>query len=429
MSPGVSGAARPAAAAADPPAAPGAEVGATAALAGSRALAQAFTFAATVLLARAFGVQDYGRFVFAQALASVFIMVFDHGAQFQLVQQLPRDLSLAGTVLGRSWMARHLLSLLVPPTVGLVAAFDPHDTRRLAATAILLAGAVFDSDQLLAFAAFRSGGRLVRESLWTATGAALRLALTVAGVVLRLPFLPLLGILVAGKLVAAASSVWDARRGSWFPLLGSARGLVAHLRHAAPFTLFALAGVAYFQLGTILVSALGGHREAAVFQTGFMLFLGGMLLPDAVATAHYPALSRAFSADRACYRAGFAALVTRLSLLGIGAGSLLALAGPWVIRLLFPATFADAALVARGLGGALFLRCLTYAYGTGLHAGDGERTRARNNVAALALLLILGPLAVKRWGALGMVGALTASELGLLVLEFAATRSLRRVVA
>src|SRR5206468_2939972 len=97
----------------------------------------------------------------------------------------------------------------------------------------------------------------------------------------------------------------------------------------------------------------------------------------------YPRLSQAFTTDRETYRARFRRLVMRLALVGVVLGAVLSLIGPLVIHLLFPRAFAGAAVVVRWLGLAMLLRALSTAYGTGLHAGNGEHARARNNLVAL----------------------------------------------
>jgi len=399
---------------------------AAAGLSFSRGLAQALIFITTVLMTRAFDVADYGRYVFAQALASVFIFAVDHGAQFHLVQRVARAASGSEQIFARSWAARNALALLaLPVIVAVVWALDSSDPRRAIVTGVMLVGAWWDADTLLAFAAFRATGRIARESLWTTAGAVLRLAITAAGIGARMAFLPFLVGLTAGKLTAAAAALVDARRSVRFPWLGTRGGLGPHLRDALPFTLFALTGVMYYQLGTVLVSAFSGHREAAVFQVGFMLFLGGLFVPDAVANANYPRLSHSFANDPARYREDFRRLCLRLGQVGVLLGGGLALLGPAVVGTLFPAAYAGASMVARSLGAALFLRCLSTAYGTGLHAGNGERARARNNLLALVALVALGPWSVRRLGATGMAWALVATEALLLVLEYLSTRGLR----
>lgn len=395
-------------------------------LAISRAGAQALTYTTTILLARAISVEDYGRFAFAQAVASIFAMWVDHGGQFQLVQVLSRPGAETARLVALSARARWVLALAAVPLCAVLWWTAPHDPRRAQVAALSLLGATADGMLYLAFACFRSQGRLAREAWWTAAASAVRTGLVVAALALHAPLLSVLSLIAAGKW----GSMWLARRESaraTTAAVASSWGAVGkHLRTALPFTLFALTGVAYFQAGTILVSVLAGHAAAAAFQVGFMLFQGAMMLPDTLATAAYPRLSHAFVTDRAAFRQAFAATVRRLGVVGLVGGIALAVGGPIIVHALYRADFAAGARVILWLALAFLLRCLNYAYGTGLHAGNGERARAWNNAISLGAIVVIGGIAAARWGAEGMAAAFVMTEAILLACEFFATRTLRR---
>lgn len=401
----------------------------TSRLAASRGAAQLLTYATAILLARTLPVEDYGRFAFAQAVAAIFAMWVDHGGQFQLVQLLARPGADAARLTRLSAWSRGVMALAALPLAALLWWMAPDDPRRAQVTALSLIGAVSDGMLYLAFAQFRAQNRLGREAWWTAAASAVRTGAVCGALALGAPLLPVLAAIAAGKWLSMTGARREA--GAARPHTGGLPAwsdIAGHLRTALPFTLFALTGIAYFQAGTILVSMFAGHAAAAAFQVGFMLFQGALLLPDTLATAAYPRLSHAFATDRAAFRRAFAATVRRLAVLGVCGGAALAVGGPTVVRLLYRADFAAGARVVLWLAAAFALRCVNYAYGTGLHAGDGERARAWNNAISLAAILLGGTLAARRWGAEGMAVAFVASEAILVVCEVVATRALRREV-
>lgn len=397
-----------------------------AALTVSRGVSQALVFATAILFARTFTVEDYGRFAFAQAIASIAIIALDHGAQFGLVQRLSRGGADAVAEVGASWSARLALALALLPAWAAFAWWDRQDPLRPLVVAIGLAGAVFDAAQLLGFTIQRSTGGIVREARWTALAALARLVVVLGALALRMPFVPTLAAVAAAKLLMGGLSLADARRAIAFEPRPRRTGIAQHLRASGPFFVFSLCGVTYFQAGTIVVSLWSGNRDAAFFQTAYMLFLGALLLPDALTTAHYPRLSALYAHDRAGYRAGFRRLVLESLAIGVPLAAGFALLGPWVLSRLLPDAYASSGRILLLLAVALLARCLSYAYGVGLQAGDGQRLRARNNVVVLAVLAVCGAGATARWGASGMAGAFAGAEMLLLLLEWSASRPLRR---
>lgn len=383
----------------------------------SKAFAQALTFVTAVAMARVFPIEDYGRFVFAQALAAILIVVVDHGGLFQLVQKYSRDRGAAAAGFGRSWAIRILLVAGVAAGAGLAFVLAPADPFRASLTAVVLTGAWFDGVLLLAFAAFRVDDRFPRESWWTIGGAVVRVALTFGAIAVRSPFLPLVALLTLGKAFVALFALGDSRGRVPFPWSGSWDHLAESARESMPFVIFTVTGIAYFQAGTLLVSQWGGAREGAIYQAPYMFFLGGMLVPDAFASAAYPRLARAFAHDRAAFRAAGRRLM--LMLLGVAAvlGLGFAFAGPWVLTRVFPTQFSASTDLIPWLGAALGLRSLSYGLGTLLHAADGQNLRAGNNVFALVVLAAAAAVMVPRDGAHGMVHAFLFAELVLVGLE------------
>jgi O-antigen/teichoic acid export membrane protein len=190
----------------------------------------------------------------------------------------------------------------------------------------------------------------------------------------------------------------------------------------------ALATLAYYRSGTIVLSLLSSSAQTARFAAASTVAWGLLSVGNAVTTGLLPRLAAARDdSDRAA--------VTRRALIWMSAmalalGGLVALAARPLLTLMFGARYGSGAGVLVLLAGATVLIAPAGVLGTALIAAGRVRPVALQVVVSLLVNLLVLAALVPRLGADGAAVATLICELaGLALLARAAWRSLPGVAA
>lgn len=237
-----------------------------------------------VLAARSFSVDEFALVATALACVSVLVSLLDLGAGTLLTRDG------ASSASSRGVLFRELLVGRVPLAVGLVVV-APFAGLWFGGPLIALAVAVLAICSALVLSVlgvYRSCRDLRPEALQRLIAAILAMgAVVICGV-----FAPradvLLGSLALVTLVAVLPLVLELPR---VADLSDAGVPLAALCRAAPIGLMALATVAYYRSGTIVLALLGDARETAVFSVAAGLAFGLLMIPNAISTALLPRLA------------------------------------------------------------------------------------------------------------------------------------------
>jgi PST family polysaccharide transporter len=182
------------------------------------------------------------------------------------------------------------------------------------------------------------------------------------------------------------------------------------LRPGLRFAVIALFRAINLRAGVLLLERVRGVGEVALLSAA----LGPVERLFSVLPAVTGAIFPFFSALRAREDARFASSVVRAfryqCLLGFGAGVAMSLAGPVLLRLIFPAGFRGAGLVMETLGIVVALRSLNVVVGTALLARGNERAVGWAALAQCTVSIGVSALAVGPLGADGVAWAMVASE-------------------
>jgi len=289
----------------------------------------------------------------------------------------------------------------------------------LAVAGLAVAGAL----SMSVLGLFRAAQDLRPEALQRLAVAICSLVATAVTAALTHRAEPVLGALAAVTLLTLVPLVIAARRRLRFPRAVSARAVLAR---AAPIGLLALATLAYYRSGTLILAAVSRPRETAAFTIAASIAFGALSLPNAITTALLPRLSAEQDEQElvACTRRALRwTLALTMPLAGV-----LAAVSPFAIPLVLGRSYAGAVVPFALLCAGLPFIAASGLIGTALLATG--RLRVLGLQVACSLLVNLGALALlaPRYGAVGAALATLACEAVGLSLLLAATRSgLRRV--
>jgi O-antigen/teichoic acid export membrane protein len=358
---------------------------------------KAATFLLLGIAARALDGAQFAKLATALASATVLTAVFDCGAQVLLTRDGtggPESRGALLAALARSRAPLALAGIVVGCAVG---AIDGSVWLGLGTVLLAIAGAVQQSLS----GALRAAQNLRPEAAAKLAGGVATLTAGGACLLLSHGATPIVFALTAAAVAAACPLALAARRAA---TRGQRRASWPTLRRALPLGLMALATLAYYRSGTIVLSLAAGSHQTGLFAAASTLGFALLMLGNAITTGLLPRLSASPSAAERDH-------VTRAALgwtaaISTGVALVVMVTAHSLIVLGFGARYAGAATPLAILAAASLPIAISGLLGTALIAAGHVRVVAAQVAATLVANIVL--LAVMA-GPLGAVGAALAT--------------------
>jgi len=373
---------------------------------------QVVNFVFVIALARGYGQELLGLYAFAMAVGAVLCLLMSLGTHPLLLRELSRNpgqtAAAMGGLLPFQMLVGVALLLLVQQTayrlgfpaeviwvLSLVVGF--HLLMHLAD--FMTVG--FDARQRMAPRALVQVsprlGMLLLGGAAMAWGASAELALAAMPAATLLTLAAIYGFVR----LHLGPMRWRLRAGEVWP----------YLKRGLPFFLVILLTTLYLRLGIIYLALLAGDAEAGVFAAAERLVVAAGVVHMMFGAALFPLMSRLWAGDRDDFgrilRRGMRVIV----LISLPMATLLVLFAVDIINLLYGDGFDDAALVLAAVAGVLVVRGMAQILNITSIASERQATIIASKCAGIAVLTLSCLLAVPRFGALGLAGALVLSEL------------------
>ncbi len=390
------------------------------ALAGDSA-SKAGAFLLILVAARLFSVSEFAVLAAGLAAAGLLASLLDFGAGTLLARDGAKSRERRGVLFRGLLTARAplvVVLLVAAPLVGLVVA---RPLTALAVVALGVAGALAVSVLSL----YRSCQDIRPEATQRLAAAGLTVAAAIAISVLAPRADLLLAALAVITLMTLAPLV---RRIPQLADFGGSIGPLTALRQAAPIGLLALATVAYYRSGTLVLAAIADAEETAAFGVAASIAFGMLMFPNAVTTALLPRLATEddLHALVSCARRALAWSFVVAVLLSASAAAVVPIGLPLVLG----STYADAGTPFIVLCLGIPLITSSGVIGIALLSVGRLRPLGVQVAASLAVNLIVLALLVPSLGAVGAALATVGCELvGFLLLAHVARRSLPGLLA
>ncbi len=363
--------------------------------------------------------QDYGRFSFALALATIVETIMDIGLAPVTVREVARDRQASGStfrnVLGLklAWVSGGLAVLFV--IVPLLRS-DPTVIR----VCYLLGVSSAVRSYLLTVRGLLQG--LNRFDLEAGVVVADRVMLVALGSAALVGGYGLYGLslaFVAARLSMFGAITWLVRR-----MAESARPAFdgrawRRIQAAAlPLGFFMIALNLYTYIDTVILGLVRSDAETGWYAAAYRVYEGLTYAPAVLSAVLTPRFSYLFVHDRAALQAQFLRALGAAAGLGVLLGGVaLWLAGP-IMRLLFGSGYSPAVSPLRVLsGGALLVFCTWILHAAAI-ATNLDRRLLVTTVVGLVSNVALNLLFIPRWGISGAAWATVAAEAATVVLLF-----------
>src|SRR5882762_7193855 len=360
-----------------------------------------------VWMARVWGAETFGVFIYPFTVTSLAVMLVDYGFSLQLVRDIgkaPGDVQAAlhGKLGAKVLLAVLLLlgALALTPTL-----ISDGYTRSL--TWLLLVAAILNSFGVFLNLPFRGLGRFHEETKVVVLSNVLHFVLV--GIIVGMgggPVAAALGFVVSRALYLVLSlSGYQHLVGAvdWRGL--DFRGIPRELTSGLPFGVFVALGTIYFQIDTILLQRFLGAQAVGFYQAAVRILMAALVLPDVLSNVYLPALAGSASDPRTSVRLG-TRLTRHLLMFGVLGLAALSILGGWMTEVLYGSEYQIVSALLPFLGVVLLLRYLASSYGLLLTVADRQLVRTlivgSTCLVSISFNLIMIPRA-------GLRGAVTAS--------------------
>lgn len=388
----------------------------------ARLVVPAFSFAINVGIARYFGPELLGVYVYLLALLVVFQTVAAAGLSPLLTRDLPGAPGAGEERLEAARRSAVLTGLLATGAFLLFTLLlvDPEWRAAAAVLALTLVPSAFMAVQEGAFFARRQHERVAVVAV---VENVLKLLLALAAVLLGGRILALaVAIAVSRAVAAVVGEVLLQGRVPRLDLSGSG----IPLPELTPWALLLAISMLYFRVDIVIVERVMAERDTGLYGAAWSLFTVILLVPTSAVAAVYPRLASSFRESENAFVEG-SVLAAKLLTLGVVPVTLILIwIAPWALEVVYGSTYASAGGVLVLLAVALPFHAFNGVLGHALQASG--RPRAVLGVVTtgllshVALLMLLLPVRGLEGAALAQIGSSALVSAGL-TWSFARERS------
>jgi O-antigen/teichoic acid export membrane protein len=368
------------------------------------------SFAFIVIVARGLGVTEFGYFTFAISYLALFL-IFGKGAlDGALVPMLARERERLPELF-RSGIALRVALAVIALLVALPGALLLTDGREAhLSVAIIAVALVFDEFTSFLGVVFKAFERMRFLAVAVVTNRLLSMAMALAVVLSGGGLVAVCLSYLAGSFGALVVAIVSlARHFPPIPLAMPSRALVWQLGRAGlPLGLAGLLNMAVFRVDMVLLQALRGPDEVALYGVGYRLFESALFVTWSLSAVAMPSMSRAATGVGATRPFEVAGLVILSALVPLAVGA--HFASEWLVGTLFSERYLDAAAAVPLLAAALIPYGLAHLCREGVIARGRRTPVAWIAGAVLAVNVAANAVVIPRHGFVGAAWTTLASE-------------------
>jgi len=361
-----------------------------------------------VIMARFWGPETFGYFMYPYTLVTIIVILIDYGFNLQIVRDIGKNAQHAHKLTCEAVVAKSLLVIAVT-LVGLPLLFlvDVLDGYRILLLLLILSN-VLSSYSLLFNLTFRGMGLFNKETI-VAFWSSLATFILVGGLVFlgKGPIAAAFGFLLSKIFSLGLSwAIYQRLIGGVKFIYPSRNAVFKMLRTGFPFAAHVALGTLYFSVDTLVIQYFMGPEKVGIYQAGFRIMVGGLILTDVLSNVYLSKMA-ADSSDRNAL-VNLATSMTRHCLM-IGVLGFVFLSGfsDLLVKFFYGNSgFAEVIQLFPLFGVVLLLRYWGASYGILLTVDDRQIVRMIGVGLSVIVSISLNIILIPRFN---LIGALTAS--------------------
>lgn len=359
-----------------------------------------------MVLARFWGVETFGFFVYISTITVLLTLIVDYGYAQQLLRDIGQEPQHVRKIVSEAFTTKIVLSFFLIGLTVLCVPFLPAKNSSSLLFIILLIANIFNSFADFFNVSFRGLGRFHRETrIVTSTN------------LIHFVIVVLLAYLGYGPIIVACGFLFS--RG--FYLLISYRtfrldvGMFEELSFAIQDIFKSLKCGFYYcadsaltnfyaQVDTLIVNSFFGPAGVGIYQAGLRLMLGANTFTQVLSNVYLPVLSHSFN-DKQKIRRVLGNMYLQMLLIGAACCTIFIIGAKWITALVYGAKYAMLTPLFPYFGLLLFFRYVAAAHGVTLTAAGLQGTRVYSILIAIIVLVFSSYMLIPVYGLKGMLAA------------------------
>ena len=365
-------------------------------------LQKIISFVYFILIARALGPTDLGKYYFAISFTTIFAILIDLGLTNVLIREVAKTKEQTQKILSNVVGIKLLLAVLV--WMGVIILIKISGYSEVVKQLIFLSAIsmVLDSFTTTFFGIIRGFHNLLFESVSSVIFQLIVLFFGLIVLKMNLGLVWLMGgltiasifnFLYSGFLICCKwrLSLWPSIDNNFIKQL---------IKIAVPFALFAIFQRVYIYLDSILLSHLAGDEYVGIYQVAFKIIFALQFLPLAFTASLYPVMSFYWKNNREQLAVTFERAMNYLIIISLPIGIGIAVIADKVI-LLFKSGFNEAIIPLEINMLAIIFMFTCYPVGALLNACDKQAVNTINMAIAATVSVILNIVLIPKLQAIG----------------------------
>lgn len=367
-----------------------------------------------IILARALGVEEFGRFIFALAFTGIFFTFIDYGFSLFIVKEASQKPERITNLVKSIINSKLLLSIFFTVVLFITLKFLNYPKDTVIIVAILWLAAIFYSFGFFFNNVFRGLNKFQYETYPTILLNAAQF--TIVGIFLLLGFKTLfvaIAYLLSRILYFAYSTYLINTKVEKISFTPNFSESIKNLKKAWPYGIHAILATLYFQIDTVFLSYFKGNVEVGYYQAAMRILMASMIIYEAIVSAFFPLVGESIKNDKKAFER-YASLLNKIVIFtGAALGLGIFIFSDLIITLLYGKEYLSSIIIMKILAGVIFLRFLGAGYALFITVAEGQTFRAIGVGVSVVVNIILNLILIPKYGA---VGAAVASLLTHIVL-------------
>jgi len=355
-----------------------------------------------IIQARALGVEEFGRFMFALSFTGIFLTFIDYGFNLLIVKEVSQKPESLKNWVSSIINAKILLSIAF--TIVLIITLKilkyPNDT--LLIVGILWLSVIFYSFGFFFNNVFRGLNQFQYETYPTILLNAAQFV--IVGVFLFLGFKTLsvaIAYLLARMFYFAYSSYLLSSKVSKIPIAYTLSESIKSLKIALPYGIHAILATLYFQIDTVLLSYFKGDVEVGYYQAAMRILMATMIVYEVIVSAFFPVIAASIKNDKEKFDKYALFLNKVVIYIGLVFGTGIFMFSKPVISLLYGEQYQHSIIIMQVLAVVIFLRFLGAGYGLFMTVAEGQKFRAIGVSISVIVSVVFNIILIPKYGAIG----------------------------
>lgn len=377
------------------------------------------TLAYFIIVARAFGPEEQGRYSAALAFATLFSVLIDMGLASALTRETARDVARAKDFLGQMFLARIAFGVVVYGLIVSSAFAFGYSAELVSMIVVAGIASVIDVITTSCWFLLRGFRNLMYESIGSVAAV---LGMVVTGIIataMGYPVIVLVYAVLFGSCVNLCIALYTVFARARIPLVMVPNWTT--LRFLAVISI-PFAGAAIFSRITTfadvtLLAKFAGEQAVGWYSAGNKLFLALNIIPAALSASLYPALSSYYTSAPQKLEHLVSRALFFLLLIAAPIGFGITVTAPSIIMLFYGQEYAPTIPVLRLLGVSLVFSFLSYPFGALLAAINRQKTGTLVMGIVAFINIIVNVIFIPHYGAFGSALASAAAMVALVCLS------------